>query len=31
MSLTPLSALSPVDGRYASRCAELRELFSESD
>jgi adenylosuccinate lyase len=30
MSLTPLSALSPVDGRYASRCAELRELFSES-
>ena len=30
MSLTPLSALSPVDGRYASRCDELRELFSES-
>ena len=29
MSLTPLSALSPVDGRYASRCVELRELFSE--
>ena len=24
MSLTPLTALSPVDGRYASRCAELR-------
>ena len=23
MSLTPLSALSPVDGRYASRCAEF--------
>jgi adenylosuccinate lyase len=30
MSLTPLTALSPVDGRYASRCEELRELFSES-
>jgi adenylosuccinate lyase len=30
MSLTPLSALSPVDGRYASRCVELRELFSEA-
>ncbi|HQR49890.1 MAG TPA: adenylosuccinate lyase, partial [Steroidobacteraceae bacterium] len=24
------TALSPVDGRYASRCTELRELFSES-
>jgi adenylosuccinate lyase len=30
MSLTPLSALSPVDGRYASRCVELRGLFSEA-
>jgi adenylosuccinate lyase len=30
MSLTPLTALSPVDGRYASRCAELRDLFSEA-
>jgi adenylosuccinate lyase len=29
MSLTPLAALSPVDGRYAARCAELREIFSE--
>jgi adenylosuccinate lyase len=29
MSLTPLTALSPVDGRYAARCAELREIFSE--
>jgi adenylosuccinate lyase len=29
MSLTPLTALSPVDGRYATRCAELREIFSE--
>ena len=25
MSLTPLTALSPVDGRYAARCTELRE------
>src|SRR5678816_337686 len=30
MSLTPLLALSPVDGRYASRCAELRGIFSEA-
>jgi len=30
MSLTPLLALSPVDGRYASRCAELRGIFSET-
>jgi adenylosuccinate lyase len=30
MSLTPLTALSPVDGRYASRCGELRALFSEA-
>src|SRR5512141_2584402 len=30
MSLTPLTALSPVDGRYASRCADLREIFSEA-
>jgi len=30
MSLTPLTALSPVDGRYASRCSELRALFSEA-
>jgi adenylosuccinate lyase len=30
MSLTPLTALSPVDGRYASRCDELRALFSEA-
>jgi adenylosuccinate lyase len=30
MSLNTLTALSPVDGRYASRCAELRVLFSES-
>jgi adenylosuccinate lyase len=30
MSLNTLTALSPVDGRYAGRCAELRGLFSES-
>ncbi len=30
MSLDTLTALSPVDGRYASRCTELRTLFSES-
>ncbi|MFO1407467.1 MAG: adenylosuccinate lyase [Steroidobacteraceae bacterium] len=30
MSLNTLTALSPVDGRYASRCAELREIFSEA-
>jgi hypothetical protein len=30
MSLTSLTALSPVDGRYASRCAELRAIFGES-
>jgi len=30
MSLTPLTALSPVDGRYAARCDELRALFSEA-
>jgi len=30
MSLTPLVAISPVDGRYAARCTELRALFSES-
>ncbi len=30
MSLSPLTALSPVDGRYAARCTELRALFSES-
>jgi len=30
MSVSPLTALSPVDGRYAARCSELRALFSES-
>jgi adenylosuccinate lyase len=27
--LTPLTALSPLDGRYASKVARLRDLFSE--
>jgi adenylosuccinate lyase len=29
MALSPLTALSPLDGRYASRMAPLRDLFSE--
>jgi adenylosuccinate lyase len=29
MKLTALNAISPVDGRYADKCAELRSLFSE--
>ncbi len=29
MDLTPLTALSPVDGRYAGASADLREVFSE--
>ena len=29
MKLTALNAISPVDGRYADKCAELRPLFSE--
>src|SRR5262245_63397330 len=29
MPLSPLSALSPVDGRYADKCEELRPIFSE--
>lgn len=29
MSLSPLTAISPVDGRYAHRTEPLRELFSE--
>ncbi len=28
--LSPLTALSPLDGRYARQCAELRDIFSES-
>ena len=30
MNVTPLTALSPVDGRYAARCVELRQLLSEA-
>src|SRR5690606_30597111 len=29
MALSPISALSPLDGRYASRLAPLRPLMSE--
>jgi len=29
MSLSPLTALSPIDGRYHSRVASLRKYFSE--
>ena len=29
MELDALTAISPIDGRYAGKCAELREVFSE--
>ncbi len=29
MELTELTALSPIDGRYGSKCADLRPIFSE--
>ena len=29
MDLSPLSAVSPIDGRYGSKTAALREVFSE--
>ena len=29
MSLSPLKAISPIDGRYNSKTAELSEYFSE--
>lgn len=29
MELSTLSAISPIDGRYASKCEALREYFSE--
>lgn len=29
MELDSLTAISPIDGRYAGKCAELREIFSE--
>ena len=30
MTLTPLTALSPVDGRYAAKLDALRANFSEA-
>ena len=29
MNLDTLLAISPIDGRYANKCAELQEIFSE--
>jgi len=29
MKITALNAISPIDGRYADKCTELRVLFSE--
>ena len=29
MELSPLTAISPIDGRYAGKTAQLRTLFSE--
>jgi len=29
MALTPLTALSPLDGRYHNKLAALRDIFSE--
>lgn len=29
MELTSLTAISPIDGRYSSKCNELRDIFSE--
>jgi len=29
VDLSQLTAISPVDGRYASKCSELRHIFSE--
>jgi len=29
MELSTLTAISPIDGRYAEKCAALREIFSE--
>ena len=29
MELSTLTAISPIDGRYAGKCAALREIFSE--
>ena len=30
MSLTPLNAISPIDGRYRSKTNELADYFSEA-
>ena len=29
MTFDALTAISPIDGRYASKCSELQEVFSE--
>ena len=29
MQLTPLTAISPIDGRYRSKCEKLDRYFSE--
>ena len=29
MELGELTAISPIDGRYLGKCAELKEIFSE--
>ena len=29
MTLDPLLAISPIDGRYSEKCSELRDVFSE--
>jgi adenylosuccinate lyase len=29
MNPSSLTAISPIDGRYAGKCADLRPLFSE--
>ena len=30
MKLTPLNAITPIDGRYSSKTSSLQEFFSES-
>ena len=29
MELSSLTAISPIDGRYSSKCDALRDIFSE--
>ena len=29
LSLSSITAVSPIDGRYAGKCADLRSIFSE--